>query len=143
MLTIRPSLRWLLIPVAAIGGCSGSVAIIDAMDRGVDRIAGPARVEAFLATDTRVGLTYAIAAFLFVAAACIAPSNRTPTATVLYACGAALAWSELNPWYFPEGHPRGYQPSLAPLVLTLVGGAIGVFAAMAYERSQRDRPVQP
>ena len=108
MSSIRRSFRWLLIPVAA-----------------------------FLATDTRVGLTYAIAAFLFVGAALIAPTRRALTAIVLYACGAALAWSQLNDWYFPEGHPRGYQPSRVPLVLTLLGGIVGVLAVVVYDPSIR------
>jgi hypothetical protein len=136
------ALRWALVPVVSMGGCSGTVVLSDAFGRGAARVITPDvfnRIEAVIPTDVRIGLLYAIAAAAWVlAGAAIAPRRRIAVALMLYVAGAYLAWGTLHDWYFPEGHPRGYQRSRVPLVLTLVGGLLG--AAMFIIAWRRGSP---
>jgi hypothetical protein len=111
------TLRWTLIPVAAMCGCAASN----------------------VAADVSAGLAYGAAAAAFVVVgAIVAPKYRLTVSAGLYAVGALVAWQLLRGWYFPEGHPRGYQPSQIPLVLTLCGGAIAVLAIAGWTARQRE-----
>lgn len=105
----------------------------DALSAGVSRIVTPEKLEAAFPTDWRTGVILALAAGSFVVAGgFVAPKWRVPTAAALYAFGAWVAWLDLRLWWFPEGHPRAYQTSRVPLLLTLIGGAIGVLAVAIY-----------
>jgi hypothetical protein len=89
--------------------------------------------------DVRYGLVNAAGAIAFVVlGAWMAPRYRAAVAAVLYGIGAALAGFVLDPWWFPEGHPRAYQTSYVPLVMTLAGGLVGVFfSIVAFWRRSR------
>lgn len=136
------ALRWALVPVASMAGCSGSVIVADAIGGGVARVISPdvgSRIEAVIPVDVRVGLVYGMAAVVWVIAGTwVAPRRRAAVAVLLYAAGAFLAWSELKDWAVPEGYPRGYQPSRVPLVLTLVVGLVG--AATIITKRWRNPP---
>jgi ribosomal protein S18 acetylase RimI-like enzyme len=140
------ALRWILVPAASMVSCSGTVLIADAVGRGASRIIGldtGRAIESVVAVDVRAGLVYAIGAVAWVIAGTwIAPRHRVAVAPVLYVVGAFLAWSELDGWYFPEGHPRAYQTSRVPLVLTLVGGFLAAAAIMVRCRRGERREAQ-
>jgi hypothetical protein len=51
----------------------------------------------------------------------------------LYAVGAWFAWLVFGLWWFPEGHPRAYEPSKVPLILPLLGGLLGVAFAVLWQ----------
>jgi uncharacterized membrane protein YfcA len=88
-------------------------------------------LEAALPVDVRYGLVNAAGAIAFVVVgAWMAPRYRAVVAAVLYAIGTWLAYFVLDPWWFPEHHPRAYQESYVPLVLTLVGGLVGVLISL-------------
>jgi hypothetical protein len=127
--------RWTLFPIASMVACSGTVVVADAVGNTVARMITPERgqaVEAVMPVDGRLGAVYAIAAMAFViAGSYVAPRYRAVVAVLLYTAGGCLAWWALNDWYIPEGYPRAYQPSRIPLVLTLIGGLIGVSAIVA------------
>jgi hypothetical protein len=123
---VSVSIRWFLIPVLAIAGCSGVTLAAQAAGYGLDHVVSPAATEAVLPLDIRVGVIDGVAAMTFVlAGTMIAPRFRFIVALALYAVGACVAWLMLKPWWFPEGHPRAYQLSLVPLVLTFLGGFAG------------------
>jgi hypothetical protein len=77
------------------------------------------------------------ACLFVVAGVLVAPRHRSLTAIVLYAIGAWVAWVVLRGWYFPESHPRVYQQSKIPLVLTLVGGFAAAVAVIAFDQVNR------
>ena len=131
-MTFSHSLRWVLVPVSAMGACAGALTAADI----VRRVTVPATsVEAVVRLDVRVGLAYAIAAALFVVVgAMVAPRHRLIVSIFLYALGATVAWNGLNDWYFPELHPRAYQPSRVPVGMALSGGAIAVLGLAAWLR---------
>lgn len=134
------ALRWALVPVAAMAGCSGTVIVADEVGDRLWRMIGPEgfpRIEAVLPTDVRTGIVYGVAAAVWVVlAARVAPRDRILVGVVAFVAGACLALVGLGSWYFPEGHPRGYQPSRIPLAFTLVGGLMAVAAVAA--RYRRD-----
>jgi uncharacterized membrane protein (UPF0136 family) len=136
------ALRWALVPVASMAGCSGSVFVADAVGTGARRFITPdvgSRIEALVPVDVRVGIVYAIAAAVWVIVGTrVAPTRRAVVPVALFAAGACLAWLVLHSWYFPESHPRAYQPSQVPLVLTLVGGLVGSAAMIVYLGKSRN-----
>ena len=116
---IPAHVRWMLVPFAAIAGCSVTSAAAGALGTGAP-VGG-------LPLDVRVGLVNAGAAAAFVLlGSLVAPRRRLLCAGALFLFGALVAWAVLGGWYFPEGHPRGYQPSRVPLIMTLAGGLLGV-----------------
>jgi hypothetical protein len=126
------NLRWLLVPIVSIGGCFATLAITDAIGLSAPQTDMLRSVQPFLATDVRTGIAFAAAAVVFVAAGTlVAPRYRSFTAIVLYGIGATAAWEVLRGWHFPERDPRGYEPSLVPLVLTLIGGLVAALAVIA------------
>jgi hypothetical protein len=134
------ALRWTLIPVAAISGCAATYIAADMIRVIAIRTVAPQRIEALFPADVRAGLAYGAAAVVFVVVgAIVAPKYRLMVSAGLYAVGALVAWQALRGWYFPEGHPRGYQPSQIPLVLTLCGGAIGVLAIAGWSAWHRQQ----
>ena len=128
-------LRWCLIPVVAVAGCSGVTWAGDLAGYSLQlAVPGPA-LESAIPLDVRTGLIDGAAAVAFVVGgAMIAPRCRLLTATMLYSLGAYVAWFVLNPWWFPEGLPRAYQPSLVPLALTLSGGLVGLLITLTLHR---------
>jgi hypothetical protein len=133
--------RWALLPVAAIGGCTGTSALAGKADNVLILFMTPASLEAALPLDVRYGLVNAASAIVFVVlGAWVAPRHRTVVAFTLFAFGAFIARLELRHWWFPEGHPRAYQTSEVPLALTLIGGVIGIIASVVAFGRRRDRP---
>ena len=131
-MTFLHPVRWVLVPVSAMGACAGALTAADI----VRRASIPATsVEGVVRLDVRVGLGYAIAAALFVVVgAMVAPKHRLIVSIFLYALGATVAWYGLNDWYFPEHHPRAYQPSRIPVGMALSGGVIAVLGLAAWLR---------
>jgi hypothetical protein len=137
-MTFPHAVRWVLVPVAAMGSCAGSLTATGVLGRMSERAISPLTIEAILSIDVRVGLANAAAAVLFVlVGAMVAPKHRTTVSIFLYAVGATVAWEGLKDWYFPEHHPRAYQPSLVPMWLTLGGGLIAVLMVAAWTGRQR------
>jgi len=131
-MTFSNSVRWVLVPVSAMGACAGALTAADI----VRRVSVPATsVESVVRLDVRVGLAYATAAALFVViGAMVAPKHRLIVSIFLYALGATVAWYGLHDWYFPEHHPRAYQPSRIPVEMALSGGVIAVLGLAAWLR---------
>lgn len=131
-------LRWALVPAASMAGCSGCILVADAIGGGATRIISPeagSQIETLIPMDFRVGLIYAIAAAVWVfAGTYFAPRRSTAVVLLLFSAGASLAWFELSPWYFPELHPRAYQPSRVPLLLSLAGGLVAAAITMTTRR---------
>ena len=102
----------------------------------------PAGLEAAIPLDIRYGLVSAAGAIAFVVAGVwLAPRYREVVAVGLFAIGARVAWIVEGPWSFPESHPRAYQTSWVPLVLTLIGGVIGVLiSVVTLGRTRNQRP---
>ena len=141
MPAIPNGVRWALFLPAAIGGCSGVGMAADLWYSISRRVVAPERFE-IIGYDVRVGMVSALAAIAFVVlGALVAPRFRIFVAFGLYALGAWIAKLALGDWYFPEGHPRAYQPSLVPLALTLAGGAIGVASVVVTEWRRTRRGV--
>lgn len=70
-----------------------------------------------------------ITAFIVVLTAyIISPSAKLPTASTFFTIGAFLAWWMLRNSFYPENHPKAYQPTLIPLFTTIAGGiaALGI-----------------
>lgn len=134
--------RWLLFPLAAIGGCGTASWATHAAAGVAELVTSVPAVEAVLPFDYRTGLASALAAVCFVVCgALVAPRSRLLVGFLLFAFGASLAWFFLRYWYFPETHPRGYQTSLVPLVFTLAGGVVGLSITWFYgARAARDGP---
>ena len=132
---IAPSLRWCLIPIVAIAGCSGVTVAADTVGTTLHFAVSPTTLETALPLDVRTGFADGAAALAFVVAgAMIAPRSRLIVAMALCAVGAWVAWLVLGSWWFPENHPRAYQPSRMPLALTLLGGLIGVLITLRSAR---------
>lgn len=128
------TVRWPLVPIAAISGCAASTATTGVLGDLLVHALGSHRFESLVPFDVRVGLAYAAAAAGFVVLGTLmAPRRRLLVAGALYLFGALVAWSVLGSWYFPEGHPRAYRPSRVPLGLTLSGGLFGVLAIAAWQ----------
>jgi hypothetical protein len=70
-----------------------------------------------------------ITAFVVVTSAYIVPpSSKLSAATVYFILGSCLAWWMLKDSFYPEIHPKAYQPTLIPLYATISGGimALGI-----------------
>jgi hypothetical protein len=134
-LNLPVAVRWLLVPLVSIAGCSAAGIASELAGHGLVLAIGPRALEAALSTDVRYGLVNAGAAIAFVVVgAMMAPRYRMIVALALYGAGAYVAWVILDTWFFPESHPRAYQISHVPLLLTLLGGLIGVFIAFFLAR---------
>jgi hypothetical protein len=132
------SRRWLLVPMLAIAACATLWVAAGVAGDGLRRAFSAEALEAAIPLDVRYGLVNAAAAIAFVVAgAMIAPRARILVALVLYAVGAAIAWFVLDAWSFPEGHPRAYQFSRVPLMLTLLGGLAGVLVPVLLRHRSR------
>jgi hypothetical protein len=120
-MTLSKVFRWVLVPFASMSACAATNLATGKMFTWT--------VDSVLRLDAQVGISYAIAAALFVViGAVVAPNYRVLIACFLYLVGAYIAWYVLKDWYFPEGHSMGYQRSLVPMWLTLCGGFVGVAA---------------
>lgn len=119
--------RWALVPCAAVGGLAVGLLLARAGGALLRAVVAESQVEMFFPLDLRVGVLGAAAAFVCVVAASMtAPSAKRLTALLVLAIGAVAAWLLLNPWFFPESHPRAYQLSYLPLTGTYVGGFLGL-----------------
>ncbi|HYD51234.1 MAG TPA: hypothetical protein VEA99_01355, partial [Gemmatimonadaceae bacterium] len=132
---VPATIRWILLPIASMGACSGVVIAADQVAGTLTRRITPEQgraIEAALPADVRAGLVYALAAMVFVIVGwLLAPKYRAVVAVMLYIVGASLAWWGLRGWYFPEGHPRRYEPSGVPLALCLLGGLAALLLVVA------------
>jgi hypothetical protein len=130
--------RWAFVPVLAIGGCTGATTLAGATGSVLKMVMTYESLDAMMPLDVRYGLVNAAGAIAFVVAgAWMAPRYRAVVAAVLYALGTRLAYFVLDPWSFPEHHPRSYQESYVPLVLTLIGGLVGVLISIfAFSRTR-------
>jgi hypothetical protein len=130
--------RWALIPFASMSACA-------AINVAISKVFTWVPIDSVLRFDAQVGISYAIAAALFVMiGAMVAPGYRVLIACLLYLVGAYVAWDTLRYWYFPEGHSLGYQLSSVPMWLTLCGGLVGVIAiAFGFLRQTRVHASDP
>jgi hypothetical protein len=125
----RVWVRWLLLPIVTIGGCGATSMLGTGAEDFLRNLRGSNGVEFVLPLDARYAFWYGAQAFVFVVAGSImAPRWRPAVAVLLFAIGAYLANTFLGSWYFPELHPRGYEPSRLPLEGCLAGGVLGVVA---------------
>ena len=132
---LSASLRWLLIPIVATASCAGVTFAAGVAGPMLHFAMSPTAFDTALPLDIRIGLVDGAAALAFVVAGTmIAPRSRPIVAGALYAVGAWIAWVVLEPWWFPENHPRAYQPSQIPFALTLFGGLIGVLITLVLAR---------
>ena len=110
--------------------------IADAVGAALPHLLAAKALDSMFPLEVRVGLTDGAAALAFVVAgAFLAPRrHRVSVAGALYLAGACLAWIVLSSWWFPEHHPRAYQVSRVPLVMTLTGGLVGVLIIRTVNR---------
>ena len=119
--------RWIAVPVIAVSTMVGALLVLRGLGALMHRLVSAEMLESIARTDVREGLVGAI-----VAAATVASASRTSAggrrwvAVGVFVAGALLAWLALHDWYFPESHPRAYEPSAIPLYATWSGGALGV-----------------
>ena len=119
--------RWIAVPVIAVSTMVGALLVLRGLGALLHRIMSPEMLESIARTDVREGLVGAIVAAATVASASRASAGaRRLVAVGVFVVGALLAWLALHDWYFPESHPRAYQPSSIPLYATWIGGALGV-----------------
>jgi len=68
------------------------------------------------------------AAAVVVATYARAPTHRLLAAVCSFALGAIVAYVLLRGATFPENHPRGYEQTSIPLLVTLFGGVVALLA---------------
>ena len=74
------------------------------------------------------------AAILIVASFGLAPSQPRLVGAITLCVGAHIAWCLLHKAYFPEFHPRAYQPTLIPFYATLGAGILTYALCWAFWR---------
>jgi hypothetical protein len=121
------ALRWLSTPAAAFAGffvglfgCAACLLLLGA----AFSISAPGGI---LDVDVRDGLAgFGAAIATVVAGSTMAPNRRRAVSLLIFAAGTYPAWILVGRWYFPEHHPRAYQSSARPFILTELGGIAGV-----------------
>ncbi|GAB2843241.1 hypothetical protein GCM10027277_08290 [Pseudoduganella ginsengisoli] len=68
-----------------------------------------------------------------------APKRKFMFASFAFVIGVAVAWYFLEPSWYPENYgAKAYQPTHLPIVVTCLGGVLGlIFAAIPWLRSRR------
>lgn len=125
-------LRWLAVPLSALLGLVGSAVVLEFVVGPFAYSTGWLAGRPEIATGVQGTL---VAGSMLTAAWATAPSNRRLILVLTYATGAWMAWWLLRTWHFPEQHPRAYEHSDVPLVMTLAGGLL--WAAFLWARSTR------
>jgi hypothetical protein len=109
--------RWILFTLAVIGALTVGV------------LAGSFSAHALGVSEFPVTGFFAALAVV-VTAAFAAPTHRIAATVSVFATGALAAWWLLEPSWFPESYPdRAYQPTHIPLVVTYLGGVLGLAVA--------------
>ena len=76
-----------------------------------------------------------IAAFFVVITAYIsAPKAKARAVAITYIIGVVCAWYLLADSFYPEQHPKAYQPTYIPLIATYTGGLLGVILCFVIEK---------
>jgi hypothetical protein len=145
-----PRPGWILVPIASMVACTGTVEGAGIVSGGLWRMVSPESARVIndaLPIEYRAGIVYALAAMAFVLAGTrMAPRHRPRVCVLLYGAGAWLAGVGLSSWYIPEGDPRAYQPSRVPLAFSLAGGLTAVLLVMTNRLLQtvrRNRATTP
>jgi hypothetical protein len=74
------------------------------------------------------------AAILIFASFGLAPARPRTVGAITLCIGALVAWWLLHKTYFPELHPRAYQPTLIPFYATLGAGLLTYAVCGAFWR---------
>jgi hypothetical protein len=136
----RNAWRWAATPFAAFAGLIVAYLVLSLLAEVIQPLIPQSTLNAMLRLDLRSGIVGAAIALVTVISGCIlAPSQPGLVAIVVFAAGAWLAWQELGGWYFPEGHPRAYQESVLPYVLTIIGGITAVIIVWRVDRLPLDK----
>jgi hypothetical protein len=70
----------------------------------------------------------------------VAPDRKFVSACRAFAIGAVVAWFFLEPSWYPEHYlQRAYEPTHLPLIVTYLGGAIGLAIASILRRRAAPR----
>lgn len=116
----RGAVRWISVPIATL-----LAMVISAISLAfvVDVLSRFAVVRD--SADVVAGVHGSLVAWATLATArTVAPNRRRLVVPFAFLCGAWVAWRVLGDWYFPEPHPRAYQTSRVPLIMTLVSGLV-------------------
>ena len=137
-------LRWLATPLAAVLAMMGTALLLSMIGDVITASMPTSIVDSVIPADIRMGIFGAtVAAVTIVAAWGMAPSYRSIASLAILVGGGWLAWQVLWHWNFPEHHPKAYQESKVPLVLTLLGGLATQTAVSWYEYRRRTRARSP
>jgi hypothetical protein len=132
--------RWIATPFAVLAALIASVLLAELLSLLMARAVSQATLNSILEADWRAGVFGALSAIVtIVVGTLVAPNHRRLVSLIVLAGGAWLAWQGMHDWYFPEHHPRGYQPSSVPLVMTLVGGLAGVMFVWSFSFARSGR----
>lgn len=116
----RKILRWLSVPIATLLAMVVSAIFLVYVVEVLSRFA-IVRDSADVVAGVHGGL---VAWATLATARTVAPTRRRRVVLFALLCGVWAAWRVLGDWYFPEHHPRAYQPSNVPLIMTLVSGLV-------------------
>jgi hypothetical protein len=69
---------------------------------------------------------FILAAAWVISAHLIAPARKSLASTAAFVFGSLLAWRLVGHTWYPENHPKAYQSTCIPFVLTIAGGLLGL-----------------
>ena len=67
----------------------------------------------------------------------IAPARKPIASVVAFAVGAMFAWKRIGYSWYPENHPKAYQPTHIPILMTISGGLLGLAVSMTIEMMKK------
>ena len=83
-----------------------------------------------------LGAGFSAAVAVVVVAYLAAPNHKMLSSIIALLLGAAAAWFVLEPSFYPEsyGERGAYQPTHLPIIVTYLGGVLGLVIAAALHR---------
>lgn len=89
----------------------------------------------FLWSWSLLGAGFAAAFSVVCVAYLAAPDHKFIFSVVTFVVGVVVAWLFLEPSSYPESHATmAYQPTHLPLVITYIGGVLGLFVVALVNR---------
>jgi hypothetical protein len=67
----------------------------------------------------------------------IAPDRKPIASAMAFGIGTMLAWQFIGDSWYPENHPKAYQPTHLPIMVTIAGGVLGFAGSITMEMMKR------
>ena len=67
----------------------------------------------------------------------LAPAKKKISGLIALLLGSFAAWFLLRHCFYPEGHPKAYQPTLIPLIVTIAFGIGSYIACFIFWRHEK------